>query len=219
MKKLLQLLTISILCTIFFIPNVTLTAATFTDTSGHWAEGVIEQFYQQNIISGFPDGSFRPNQDITRAELARILALAFDLSVERPVWFFDANPEAWYYEYLKVASSFIPTRQFAGRFAGDQSAHRIDVAEALILIKMHKGELDIDYVPTVELQSLVRNRFNDSEFHFGDIRYPNVENLLRVTWTAYATGIAKGDQEGYFRPYWGITRAELLVMIDRVLNL
>ena len=73
MRKLSPLIAIW-LCLLLFTPLVALAVSqTFTDTAGHWAEDTIELFSHEEVISGFPDGSFRPNQDVTRAELTRVV--------------------------------------------------------------------------------------------------------------------------------------------------
>lgn len=43
------------------------------DFEGHWAEKAIRRVMDKGIMQGYPDGSFRPNEPVTRAELATIL--------------------------------------------------------------------------------------------------------------------------------------------------
>lgn len=43
------------------------------DITGHWAEKEIRRAIQRGMLKGYPDGSFRPDQPVTRAELAVIL--------------------------------------------------------------------------------------------------------------------------------------------------
>ncbi|MBB6674566.1 S-layer homology domain-containing protein [Cohnella nanjingensis] len=59
-------------------PQTEGTALTLTDTSkiGAWAKKAVAQAVQAGIISGYPDGSFRPDADITRAEMAVMIARA-----------------------------------------------------------------------------------------------------------------------------------------------
>ncbi|MGO4372971.1 S-layer homology domain-containing protein, partial [Paenibacillus sp. MCAF20] len=45
----------------------------FTDTSGHWASSYIEEAVKKGITKGYPNGTFRPNGNITRAEFAVML--------------------------------------------------------------------------------------------------------------------------------------------------
>jgi len=44
-----------------------------SDFQGHWAENAIQQVLDAGIMSGYPDGTFRPDQEVTRAELATVL--------------------------------------------------------------------------------------------------------------------------------------------------
>jgi hypothetical protein len=53
----------------------------FTDVAGHWAEAWIEQLKAEGITSGYPDGTYRPNNTVTRAEMAVFLVNAFGLPV------------------------------------------------------------------------------------------------------------------------------------------
>ncbi len=48
--------------------------AIFTDIAGHWAESYIVDLARRNVIKGYEDGSFRPDQTISRAELMVIIA-------------------------------------------------------------------------------------------------------------------------------------------------
>ncbi|QUY44336.1 S-layer homology domain-containing protein [Acaryochloris marina] len=56
----------------------------FTDVSSNWAQPFIDTLAQKNIISGFPDGSFRPDQPVTRAQFAAIVRQAFKSPATRP---------------------------------------------------------------------------------------------------------------------------------------
>ncbi|AYC28891.1 S8 family peptidase [Paenisporosarcina cavernae] len=57
-------------------------STTFSDvSSGSFASGYIQSAYEQNLLSGFPDGTFRPNQPVTRAEMAILLQNAYDFKV------------------------------------------------------------------------------------------------------------------------------------------
>lgn len=49
------------------------------DTRGHWAESYVATLSNRGVIGGFPDGSFRPNDYITRAQFAAIATRALDL--------------------------------------------------------------------------------------------------------------------------------------------
>ncbi|PSN18506.1 nitrous oxidase accessory protein, partial [filamentous cyanobacterium CCP5] len=68
----------------------------FADVSGHWAAPFIDAIAQQNWISGFEDGSFRPDFPMTRAEYAALLVKAFDPQPQRsPQAFSDVPSGHW----------------------------------------------------------------------------------------------------------------------------
>ena len=56
--------------------------ANFPDIAGHKFEAAINQSFGNKRIAGYPDGSFRPDNAITRAETARILNSLFDRKVD-----------------------------------------------------------------------------------------------------------------------------------------
>jgi len=51
----------------------------FTDIAGHWAEIFIEELYDQGITGGYPDGTYRPENQVTRAEMAVFLVNTFGI--------------------------------------------------------------------------------------------------------------------------------------------
>ncbi|RXZ79629.1 hypothetical protein EBB07_22400 [Paenibacillaceae bacterium] len=65
-------------------PQVEATPLTFTDTAkiGSWAQNAVAQAVQAGMINGYKDGSFRPNAEITRAEMAVMIANALGRSIE-----------------------------------------------------------------------------------------------------------------------------------------
>ena len=88
-------------------------SAQFTDISGHWAQSFIDRAATLGWIKGFADGTFRPNQDITRAEavtlinrmLGRDVQSASDLLPAMKTWKDNANPSAWYYLDMQEATN------------------------------------------------------------------------------------------------------------------
>jgi hypothetical protein len=72
-------------------------AAEFSDTNGHWAESVIVKWSDSGVLSGYPDGTFRPNNYITRGEFFKVIntVLKYDTEAANP--FSDLKETAWYY--------------------------------------------------------------------------------------------------------------------------
>lgn len=67
----------------------------FPDLTQHWARSFIQRLHRQGIVSGFRDGTFRPEQTLTRAEYAALLQAAF----QRP-------PKRAYLPFQDVSTSF-----------------------------------------------------------------------------------------------------------------
>jgi len=86
----------------------------FSDVSGHWAAGDIRYAAEVGWIEGYPDGTFRPNRDITRAEfmtlvnrmLERVPETPDDLLADEMIsWADNADPGAWYYLAVQEATN------------------------------------------------------------------------------------------------------------------
>ncbi len=68
----------------------------FPDIQTHWAKLFIEGLAQRNILRGFPDGTFRPEQAVSRTEFAVMLQTAFPRAGIRPyVPFVDVPSSFW----------------------------------------------------------------------------------------------------------------------------
>jgi len=84
----------------------------FSDIAGHWAAGYINKAAANRLLEGYPDGTFRPNNYITRAEavtgMNRILGRAphkdFFLA-DMITWPDNGDTGAWYYEAIQEATN------------------------------------------------------------------------------------------------------------------
>lgn len=84
----------------------------FTDTTGHWAQEEIQRAASLGWILGYEDGTFRPDQPITRAEamtminrvLNRLPETPDDLLADMTLWP-DNPPDAWYYLAVQEATN------------------------------------------------------------------------------------------------------------------
>lgn len=79
--------------------------ATFPDIQGHWAQDCIEDLAEVGIVLGYPDGRFKPNNWLTRAEFAALVRRAYPVAErragDRP--FFDVQSQYWGYEPIREA--------------------------------------------------------------------------------------------------------------------
>ncbi|MBW4526036.1 MAG: S-layer homology domain-containing protein [Phormidium tanganyikae FI6-MK23] len=69
---------IALLASTFAPSTAQNTSKTFPDTQNYWAQPFIESLANRNIIKGYPDGTFRPEQTVDRDEFAAILRAAFN---------------------------------------------------------------------------------------------------------------------------------------------
>lgn len=77
----------------------------FADTQGHWAQAYIQALAAQKVITGFPDGTFRPNDPVTRAQFAVIVAKAFSPAPKRTgTAFADVAKSFWGFDAIQTAS-------------------------------------------------------------------------------------------------------------------
>ena len=70
-----------------------------------WFNNAISTLANMGIIDGYPDGSFRPNATVTRAEFAKMAVGFFETTAaEYAGYFTDVEPDAWYTEYVEAAA-------------------------------------------------------------------------------------------------------------------
>lgn len=83
-------------------------SASFKDTKSSWAAGYISALADKGVITGYADGSFKPNATISRAEMVTIIARVLDLNVlatNAPTSFSDVDSSNWAAEAITQASS------------------------------------------------------------------------------------------------------------------
>lgn len=97
-----------------------------------WAKEYIEGVYRRQIMIG-SDGYFRPNENVTRAELAKIIVLAKELDMTAAeINFSDVKSGDWYYEFIQTAvSNNIAEGMGDGSFGAEESVSRQDAAVML----------------------------------------------------------------------------------------
>ncbi|UJB70443.1 S-layer homology domain-containing protein [Acaryochloris sp. 'Moss Beach'] len=127
----------------------------FSDVSlGYWARPFIEKLAEKNVIKGFPDGTFKPDQPVTRAQFAAIVRQAFDRESTRQYrGFADVPTNHWAQPAIDKAYS---TRFLSG-YPGNlfQPNQRIPKVQALVALASGL-ELEPD-APTDEVLATFRD--------------------------------------------------------------
>ena len=121
---------------------------TFSDMEGHWAAAQVKLLAEKEIISGFPDGSFQPENPVTRAEFTKMILEAFGIQKNGKATFQDVPSTEWYAEYVAAAAEKgIVTGAENNMFLPNASITRQDAA--VILYRSLSNYLTIEKGSTV----------------------------------------------------------------------
>ena len=179
------------------------TEAVSTGGGGIDTEPTQQTVSHKKYINGFPDGTFGPKKDLTREQAATMLisALELPLSGETDKSFTDVLPERWSYEHIMTAAEKGFFKGYAGgKFKPTKSITRAELATVLVRI--------------AEANEMVPTR--DEDAAFSDVS----EEMWCYQYITKAAkyGLVKGNPDGSFRPNDPVTRAEAVVMINRLLS-
>ena len=170
----------------------------FTDTTGHWAEEYIDRWTADGVIFGYGDGTFQPDNNVTRAEFSSILNQLYTHPTIVPNTFADVCDTDWHSEIFQ--------RLVASGVVIPDANNRIHPNVAL-----NRGELFAMVARAFEIDPIPGNTtFLDNASIEASIR-PYVRAL-------HDAGLVTGYEErGGFeiRADRLLTRAEMLVVLDR----
>lgn len=168
---------------------------TFQDVENHWAQDMIEALATQGIIKGYEDGTFRPNESISRQHVASLFTRAFEFEVIRPTAAFsDVAPNHMYYDAIM-------TLQQAGIIDGANGAFRPTD-------NITRAQLAKILANTLQLKSEGKSSFKDVESNHWSVGYIAALERAKIT---------LGDN-GKFHPEASVTRAQLAVFIYRAMQ-
>ncbi len=174
------------------------------DISTHWAKDAIKRIYGLGIINGFDDGSFKPDNSVTRAEFTKMAVLALEKRITLPSInggeFSDVSMQSWYYGCVKKATGANIVNGYNGYFNPESTIKREDAAVMMYrcLQKIGKCENQADAA------------YDDKE----DISEYAREAVSVLT----SLGIVNGA-DNRFCPKNSITRAEAAAMTERFLDI
>ncbi|RPK25854.1 S-layer homology domain-containing protein [Paenibacillus xylanexedens] len=179
----------------------------YQDTASHWASAVIKELSAKWIISA-PNGSFyRPNENITRAEFAELVARGLGLNGEPTAAsrFQDVRSGSVTSAYIGAAAEAgIITGNTDGTFKPDRPITREQMALMMVRAMNYGGK-------TVSLQSSAAttlSKFKDSN------KIQSKDSVAK----AVQEGIIQGMTARTFEPQGNATRAQAAVMLKRVLD-
>ena len=174
----------------------------------HWAYSYISELSDKNVISGYDDGSFKPNKTVSRAEWAKMMVIA---SGKQPIslennksYALDYSSNDWYYTYINAVINYMNFYNDDGDiyFKPNQAVSREDVTVSLVKLKGYNIE-DVDY-------SYIA-KFKD----FNSISN-NVKKYIAV---AIEKELITGFEDNTFRGQDTLTRAEAATLLCRAFQL
>jgi subtilisin family serine protease len=114
--------------------NPNIGGSRFSDISGHWAEKFIEALAAANIINGFPDGSFGPDNSLNRAQYASLLVSAFSPIPKVPATnFIDVSASFWARSAIERANRAGFLSGFPGlKFGPNQNLTKAEAIVSLV---------------------------------------------------------------------------------------
>lgn len=176
--------------------------APFSDTGKHWAQPSIDDMVAAGILSGYPDGTFKPDQPITEAEIITLLMriVEDDSIVDEDEDDADDDDLSGIPEWARHSAEKAHGKGIINlnRFHSQQQATRV---QAVVWIAK---ALDLEPVDT-------------SDTPFKDGIYISSEDLGYIL-AALDAGIISGMPDGNFNPNSCITRAQIASIIERILS-
>ena len=172
---------------------------TFSDIDDvPWAKNAIEFLYEKKVVNGNPDGTFAPNNNVTRAEFIKMVVESMGVgSVYDKTPFLDVAPDSWYATYIARAyKEGIALGDDSGRFYPEEPITRQDMV-------------------TILYRALGADET-------GDISFTDSGSISDYAKTAVgyfaSKGIVNGVGNGLFAPLNNATRAETAVIIYRIVT-
>lgn len=175
--------------------------AKFNDIPSHWARTFIERLADMGIISGFPDGSFKPDATLTRAQHAAMLMKAFTLTpIREATAFTDVPADFWGKEAINQANragflSGYPDKTFRPNQNLTRSQAIVSLVNGLKLTGGTPANLSV-YTDRVQIPSFATNAMITATELNMVVNYPKKE---------------------VFNPLKDVTRAEIAAIFYQTL--
>ncbi|HBQ25222.1 MAG TPA: hypothetical protein DD791_02405 [Syntrophomonas sp.] len=188
---------------IIFITCNPLAAQAFSDTRQHWARPQIDHLYNREMISGYSDGSYRPNAYVNRAEFITLIINALNKSAEAKQLlkgephFRDARNH-WARGYMELAYEL--NIAHGDGLSYFNPAAPVSREEAVTMI-VNSLKVSAEELPPADF-------LDRSEISFW---------ALKPIDYAVSEGIISGYPDNSFKPRQNLTRAEVAVLIEQFL--
>jgi hypothetical protein len=182
-----------------------------SDVKEHWAEKHISKSQKMGLISGYQDGTFKPEHTITMAEaMVMSVRLGDLLDLENDIAE-DATNEQSEQDINEDETTEIPD------WAKDSAKKAID--KNIINLNRFHSEVQASRAETAVMLAKAMNLepVNTTEVAFSDSIHISPEDVGYILALKEA-GIVKGTADGKFNPNSAVTRAEFAAMLDRIIG-
>jgi hypothetical protein len=182
-------------------------ALAFSDTQSYWAKNCVEQLGERKLITGYPDGSFRPEATVTRAEAAVLMLNAFpDSPVKRTATIFkDVSSNYWANKAISTAYQ----KGFFSGYPGGIFQHNQPIPRAQIIGVIAGGK---NYSLVSNPTQILQQYFNDA----GQIPNYAQNAIASATINSIVVNYPHVKQ---LKPLQSATRGEVAALICRALNI
>jgi hypothetical protein len=179
-------------------------ARTFPDVQGHWAQTFIEILAERGVILGFPDGTFRPDDPVTRAQFAAMIRKAFQRQPERSgKSFVDVPTNYWGYTAIQEAYR----TGFLEGYPNDIFLPEQNIPRVQVLVSLVTG---LDLSPPEQVATILNNSFQDAA------QIPDFARTKVATATLNQLVVNYPDVS-FLNPNRNATRAEVAAFIYQAL--
>lgn len=194
-KYLISTISLGIILSTAVIANA---SNNLTDVDGHWANKEISQFMKNSYVNGYEDGTFKPDNSITRAEFVKLVNKYFGFKDTGASKFSDVNSKDWHYDNVLIANKAGYINGYDDNtFRPNNPITREEAAKIIVSIK-NKKDSTYDKINTFKDKHLVSNWAK-----------PYIEGAVE-------NGYLKGDDLKNLRPTSSITRAEAVTLLSRI---
>lgn len=179
---------------------------TFTDVpADFWAGDAIKDLCSRGYINGYPDDSFKPDRQISRAEFIAILNKALNLPSFKPdqADFEDVASADWFYESVENAVHAGIVKGYGKIFLPDRGISREEMAAILVKALGSNDQAQTN----MQVQSSFTDDVSISDWARGYVIFATQQGLM------------KGYLDGSIHPQGQANRAEACSMIIKFLNL
>lgn len=187
----------------------------FSDVSStYWAKGFIESLAARDIIKGFPDGTFRPNEPVTRAQFAAMVRNAFQKTkIRNAVNFVDVSSSYWARGAIGEAYEMGFLTGYPGNvFSPEQNIPRVQVLVALsnglgyspATISSLQAYNDSAAIPDYATNSIAAATEKSIVVNYPDVRFLNpnqVATRADVAAFIYQALVSSGQASAISSPY------------------